>query len=162
MTYESRLIPLPVHNKQSKQSEFSENIFVKTIWIRQKHFLLKCRNTFNSGLFTFSSKKSCLLERETFLKQHKLCIWEMKSHFCPILLAGGPVVFLGGTLCFRPTLWLTRFKMSEITLTGHKTQIKKKKKKIVPGSCDLSSLRLGIPLQVSHIMTKPVYAICEQ
>ena len=40
-----------------------------------------------------------------------------------VLLADGQLVFLTGPL-FRPTLRLTRLKMSEIILTGHKTQIK--------------------------------------
>ena len=40
-------------------------------------------------------------------------------------LAGGPVVFLGD-LTFCPTLRLTGLKMSEIILTGRKTQIEKK------------------------------------
>ena len=43
-----------------------------------------------------------------------------------VLLAGGQVVFLGD-LPFSPgTLRLTQLKMSEIILTGRKTQIKKK------------------------------------
>ena len=40
-----------------------------------------------------------------------------------VLLVDGQVVFLGVR---RPTLRLIRLKMSEIILTGHKTQIKKR------------------------------------
>ena len=43
-----------------------------------------------------------------------------------VLLVDGQVVFLGVR---RPTLRLIRLKMSEIILTGRKTQIKKGKKK---------------------------------
>ena len=43
------------------------------------------------------------------------------------LLAGGQV-FFSGISHFCPTLRLTRLKMREIILTGHKTQIKRKKK----------------------------------
>ena len=42
-----------------------------------------------------------------------------------VLLAGDQMVFLGD-LPFSPTLRLTRLKMSEIILTGRKTQIRKK------------------------------------
>ena len=39
--------------------------------------------------------------------------------------------FFLGISRFCPTLWLTQLKMSEIILMGRKTQIKKKKKKII-------------------------------
>ena len=46
-----------------------------------------------------------------------------------VLLAGGQMVFLGD-FPFFPILRLTWFKMSEIILTGRKTQIKKRRKYI--------------------------------
>ena len=53
--------------------------------------------------------------------------WSLARVTCEtsqVLLAGGQVVFLGGSPVFCLTLRLTWLKMSEIILTGHKTLIK--------------------------------------
>ena len=50
------------------------------------------------------------------VRQAKFCLWVVRWVF-------------SGISRFRPTLQLTRLKMSKMILTGRKTQIKKKKKK---------------------------------
>ena len=70
--------------------------------------------------------------------------WDKSSSAC-----GWSGFFSLGSPIFRPTLRLTKLKMSELILTGHKTQIKKK---LSPFSCVMSHLgkcvlwKLGLEL----------------
>ena len=60
-----------------------------------------------------------------FLELHfceNLNIWSRHNSGCLVIIN----LFFLGISRFRPTLWLTRLKMSEIMLKGRKTQIKKK------------------------------------
>ena len=78
-------------------------------WLRQLSF---------SALNRSSSHRCGFEPSSGHVRQAKFCLWMVRW-------------FFSGISCFRPTYRLTQLKMSEIVLTGCKTQICKKKKKTI-------------------------------